>query len=324
MIETYTFQADAYTIELSPLGASIVRLLTPDRNRRFENIVFTYADKSRYEHNTKFPGATIGPLAGRVYPPEIFQNGKTYTLKSDHAVHHHSGRDNLAFKRFEMEKGKNAVIFTLKPTYEHFPAADMVRVIYRFHPDGFTITHETTTDHDTYSNLTNHTYFNLGGEGHDSLDHHTLRLNADRVYTLSEHNIPMNCVPVKHTWFDFTEERPLKDSLKALADTPQRGIDHCFVFSSPKEITLKCAQGGRCLHITTDYPSVQVYTNNFPADDPAEGFRPDKAHSHICFETQYPPNDMHRDQNPGSFQRKHTTRTHTTSYTFKEEEDDSF
>ena len=311
------YQNDTYKITLSPLGASMIRLETKDKFGRFNNIVFTYQDYAQYTNNKKFAGVTVGPYTGRIYPPTITQNNQTYTL-GEKAPHLHGGKDSFALKQFHVKSLKNQIIFTLKPHYIHYPAPNQIEVIYHFHKNHFTITYQTTTDHDTYVNLTNHSYFNLSGFYQDSIKAHHLKLPATKVSKLSNKTLPLGYDDVEDTMFDFNTEKPLKKTLELLSTTAQKGLDHCYLLKPHEPIVLKHPMSKRILKITTDYPAVQVYSNNYPSKHTNDYGVQDQQHHYICFEAQHPANDIHTFKKPSSFQAANTTKAYHITYHFKE------
>ena len=153
---------------------------------------------------------------------------------------------------------------------EGFPGTLTIKITYTLnHKDELRIDYEATTDKDTVVNLTNHSYFNLGGEGEGSVLGHVLKLNSDRYTPFDEASIPVGDVAkVQGTIYDFTLPVAVGTRWADIKSNPV-GYDNNFVVSQvrPNEMTL-CAEvvepkSGRKMTIFTTEPGVQVYAGNF-------------------------------------------------------------
>jgi len=313
-----TYESAAQKITLTTLGASIKRFFAPDRKGNFENIVLTYADDEDYVENTKYLGATVGPYAGRIFPPELFVNDDHYRLESNFMdnVNLHSGSESISRHNFNhLIKDDQTVLFTtVKPAENsRYPGFITFIVTYRFKEDGMEITYETTTDKDTYTNLTNHTYFNLTGTPAKSILDHWLKIPAEKYLVLDEFYVGQSLEDVSGTPFDFREEKPIREAVETLEKSPQKGIDHPFLLEE-QNLSIKDETSGRFLSITTDYETVVVYTNNLPTDHLLEQGLKDRTHHAVCLECQHLPNDIHFSKEPASFQAAGTVKKRHIHY----------
>ncbi len=317
-IKRITYQNNHLKVGLLNIGGSIERFETPNRHGVFENIVITYSSLGDYIDNTKFLGANVGPYAGRIDPPVLTLNQKTYTLEKNfmNSLNLHSGKDNIAFRLFDVTIiDESRVEFTLRLEDDtlDFPNPMTIGIRYTFFEDGFTITYETTSEVESLSNLTNHSYFNLSGNLKTSVLNHSLKIPADYYMALNDRFIGTKKTSVANTPFDFRESKVLKEGIQSLVNTPQKGLDHPF-FLKENPVELRDVSSGRFLSLTTDYDCLVVYTNNILTDHLFEGDKKDKDHLAVCLEAQHLPNDIHSMKDPRSLLKKGQTKTNTITY----------
>ncbi len=310
-------ESDKYKVVLISLGAAIKRFLTPDTQGEFENITLSYDDERDYLENPKFLGATIGPYAGRIYPPSLRVNHKMYSLESNFMDHAnlHSGSDNIMLHNFTSTIEDEAVIFTTvqKETSSHFPSDMNFEVRYEFNEHGFDIIFNVESDQVAVANLTNHTHFNLSGDAKRTVLEHTLEIPAEQYIHLDAKFIGESIKSVEKTPFDFRTEKPLKKGIAPLKSTPQKGIDHPFVLQDGT-ITLKDYVSGRYLQVKTNYDALVVYTNNFLTDKLLEPSIKDIDHLSVCLEAQHIPNDVHFLDNATSFMKPNSKKQNIITY----------
>lgn len=314
------FQNQHLKATILSYGATLVDLETPDNQGTFESIVMRYPTFEPYLQNTKLLGSTVGPYAGRIWPVNLTLNNQIWMLDApSNRPFLHSEGANLARKPFSIfESGDTFVI--LKTTHQHldagYPGTLEVFVTYRFEEDVMTIEYRAHSDHDTYLNLTHHSYFNLSGQLKRDVTNHTLRIPATSVYTLLENGAPGACVKVEDTVFDFNITEPLNKALDVLKKSTIKGLDHPFILKGDEPIILADPQSGRRLSIKTSYDSVVVYTNNHVSEHYFLPSQKDRYYLGICLETQHLPNDVNLLDHPTSFLPARTVRTHQTHYQF--------
>jgi aldose 1-epimerase len=314
----YTYKNAYQEITFSSHGASIIKWLTPNKNGVFENIVMSYQNEADYLDNPKHLGAHVGPYAGRIYPAQLRINEKTFILDKNFLDHAnlHSGKSNLQNIMYDVFiQNDNTIIFTSKKQQKDslFPGDLDIKIIFEIKGNTLYQTYETYSNHDTVTNFTNHTYFNLSGNLKEDILNHTLKITAHLYGDLDEKFITKSLKGVSHTPFDFRKPKRLKDAIIPLKKTPQLGLDHPFLLDN-KTITLHDSKSKRSLVIQTNQDTLVVYTNNFLTDRPLENGIKDYPHLAVCLETQHYPNDINFMKFPRSIHKAKTKHIQKTSY----------
>ena len=288
-------------------GGIIVSIRVPDRKGELADIVLGHETLEGYIPNPPYLGAIVGRYANRIANGTFTLDGKTYTLpKNDGPNTLHGGVDRTFNKVVwdgEPLKGKTGVAFSYlsKDGEEGFPGNLKVKVTYTL-TDGnaLLVDYEATTDKATPINLSQHSYFNLKGEGNGDILDHEIMINADRFTPVDKNLIPTGELrPVKGTPFDFT--KPEKIGARIDDNYEQlvlgHGYDHNFVLNSKPEQNGEVLaaraydpSSGRALEVWTTQPAVQFYTGNF-LDGSVTG---KKGHVYkrryaFCLETQHYP-----------------------------------
>lgn len=270
--------AEGFVCSVITFGAAIQEIRAPDRNGRFADVVLGHDDLDGYVASRMFFGATVGRVSNRI------ANG-AFTL--DGVVHHvapndgpnalHGGHEGFDRRNWTIvETGETPEPFVTLALAssdgdQNFPGRLDSRVTFRLSgPREVSILFEATTDRPTIAALTNHTYFDLGGEG-DILDHQ-LRIEADRFLAVDPVLIPMGDPrPVAGTPFDFREPRAIGEHIRRSDEQilTARGYDHNFclrggVSAAPRlAARVEHRASGRVLELHTDQPGVQFYSGNF-------------------------------------------------------------
>ena len=225
-------------------GATITRLLVPDRTGEISDIIGGFDSVESYKGATSYQGAVIGRFGNRIADGRFTLDGVDYTLAVNNGVNHlHGG--NIGFdKRIwavtEQDGDEPRLVLSLvSPDGEEgYPGTLKVTVTYTLTKDsGLRISYNATTDKRTIVNLTNHAYFNLGGYASGSVLEHELTLDADAYLPINKNLIPTGELrAVKGTPFDFTMAKKLsKDQYADDGDLNfAGGYDHCFCFNGGK------------------------------------------------------------------------------------------
>ncbi|TWU64472.1 Aldose 1-epimerase precursor [Crateriforma conspicua] len=268
-------------VDVVPLGAIITAIRVPDASGAMADVVLGFNDVSNYTDAVDHPyfGAVVGRYGNRIAKGEFQLNGQTYRLACNNGSNHLHGGD-VGFDRKEwtvVSSDDNQMVLQLESPDgdEGYPGNLIVTVTYKVSaPGDLEVLYEATTDQATPVNLTQHTYFNLGGEGSGDILDHELKLNASQFVPVDPTLIPTGqLADVADTPFDFRQAKPISRDI--LSSHPQleigQGFDHNFIISKDSSnqqsislaASVKHPTSGRTLEVWTDQPGVQFYSGNF-------------------------------------------------------------
>lgn len=329
-VDLYTLtNKNGMQVAITNFGGTIVSIKVPDKEGKLADVVLGYDGVSGYETGKAFLGATIGRYGNRIAGGKFALDGKTYTLpKNDGPNTLHGGL-----------KGFNARVWTAKDvsgpngealqlTYlskdgeEGFPGNLSVKVIFTLaNTNALKIDYSATTDKDTVANLTNHSYFNLHGQGEGDILGTELTIHASRFTPVDSTLIPTGELKsVKGTPFDFTKSTAIGARINE--DNEQlkfaKGYDDNWVLDGWKPGMLHLAaqaydpKSGRVLEVSTTEPGLQFYTGNFldgihGKDGKVYNFR-----YAFCLETQHFPDSPNHANFP-STELKPGQKYHSTT-----------
>ncbi len=275
------------SVEITNYGATVRSILVPDSAGGVDNVVLGFATLADYVENftnpapggsgSTFFGTTIGRYANRIANGKFALNGSTHKLPKNNAPNTlHGGPEAFNTKVWDAttEKGQDFVGLKLTYTdpdgYNGFPGTVETEVTYKLTWDNqLRIDYRANTDKPTVINLTNHTYFNLAGEGSGSVYDQLMKINASAYTPTDETMIPTGEIaPVEGTPFDFRTMKPIGRDIRE--DDEQlvlaHGYDHNWVLDGSGMRLISVAgdpKSGRVLLTYTDQPGVQFYTGNF-------------------------------------------------------------
>jgi aldose 1-epimerase len=278
-VERYTL-ANAAGIEVAvlPYGGIVQSLRVPDREGRRASVVLGFASLDDYVARNPYFGCIAGRYANRIARGRFTLDGETYQLAvNDGPNHLHGGRKGFDKHVWDAAAadGTLSLSRTSPDGEEGYPGTLAVEVTYTLtEQNALRIEYHATTDRPTIVNLTNHSYFNLAGEGAGSIEGHALQLNAGHFTPVDETLIPTGEIaPVAGTPLDFVRPERigarLRDGHEQIVRA--RGYDHNLVLNrpSPDDAALILAArvhepgSGRTMEVRTTEPSIQFYTGNF-------------------------------------------------------------
>ncbi len=319
-ITLYTLtNANGMEVDAMNYGGIIVSIRVPDRKGQFVDVVLGHENLEGYVPNPPYLGAIVGRYANRIANGTFTLDGKTYTLpKNDGSNTLHGGTEktfNKVVWDAEPLKGKAGATFTYlsKDGDDGWPGNLKVRVTYTLTNDNsLVVDYEATTDKATPINLSQHSYFNLAGEGTGDILNHELTLNADRFTPVDKNLIPTGELrPVKGTPMDFTSSTKIgariDDNYEQLV--LGHGYDHNWVINRSGGGLVLAARmyeptSGRVLEVSTTQPGVQFYTGNF-LDGSVTGKEGHvyKRRYGFCLETQHFPDSPNHPDFPNTILR---------------------
>lgn len=295
-------------VKLLSYGAAIVDLLVPDRDGNIESVVLSYADVKDYITNSPYFGAAVGRVSGRIAEGSFTLDSKTYRLYKNYGRNHgHGGPEGFSFKLWGWEAVENEAAARVEFSYSSrdmeagFPGKLDVKITYSLTGDNIlTIEYEAYSDRRTLCNLTNHSYFNLSGDYKEKVTEQRLLIKAGSFLELNENQIPTGrLIPVEGTPMDFNKPKEIGRDIEA--DYWQlrltNGYDHAWLLDSDKDqVELYDEKSGRKMTVSTTYPSVVVYSYNFPNDEKLRNGKCGSKYDGICFETQYEPDGINHEK----------------------------
>ncbi|MEV1019017.1 aldose epimerase family protein [Streptomyces sp. NPDC050264] len=315
-------------------GGIVQSLELPDRRGRYVNVSLGYDNIERYVTGTTFFGSTIGRYGNRIANGRFTLDGKAYQLSVNDGVNSlHGGAKGFNTRVWDVEPFTSGSDVGLDLHYTSvdgemgYPGTLKVKVTFTLTARGdWRIDYTATTDRATVVNLTNHTYYNLAGEGSGGIHDHELTLAAARYTPTDSGLIPTGeLAKVAGTPFDFRSGKAIGDDIRA--GHPQlitaKGFDHNWVLdkgvtSRPVHFaTLRDPGSGRTLRIATDQPGVQFYSGNF-LDGTLVGpsGRTYRQGDGLCLETQHFPDAPNRPAFPSTVLRPGDTYRSTTVHSF--------
>lgn len=333
----YTLSHGDITIDITNYGGIITRILVPDRVGAVDDVALGYNTLDEYIAETPYFGALIGRYGNRIANGKFKLNGKTYKLAKNNTP------GDIGCNLHGGDKGFDKVVWDATPSFidgkpaltlnylskngeEGFPGNLNVEVTYSLTDDsGIKIDYHATTDKATPVNLTNHTYFNLKGEGSGSINGHVMQINAARYTPVDKGLIPTGeLAPVAGTPFDFTQASKIGDHVNAEHDqiTFGGGLDHNWVLdnqdgSMDLAATVYEPVSGRVLEVWTEEPGLQFYGGNF-LDGSLVG-KSGRAYNYrdgFCLETQHYPDSPNQKSFPSTILNPGETYETTTIYKF--------
>jgi len=313
-------------------GGIIVSIRVADRNGEFADVVLGHENLEGYRPNPPYFGAIVGRYANRIANGTFTLDGKTYTLPKNDGPNTLHGGVKRTFDKVvwdaELLKGKTGVAFSYfsKDGEEGFPGNLRVKVTYTLtNANALEIDYEATTDKATPINLSQHSYFNLKGEGNGDILDHEIMINADRFTPVDKNLIPTGELrPVKGTPFDFTTQTKIGARIDDNYDqlVLGHGYDHNFVINRQVGGLVLAARvyeptTGRTLEVSTTQPGVQFYTGNF-LDGTITGKQGHvyKRRYGFCLETQHFPDSPNHPDFPNTILRPGETFQQKTVFKF--------
>ena len=348
-VDRYTLRnANGMTVRILTYGGIIQSLSVPDRRGRFTNVTLGFADlagylSDAYKKANPYFGAIIGRYGNRIGGAHFTLDGNTYTLDANNGPNTlhggFTGFDKVMWAAQEVP-GTNTVGLRLSRTSVEgegcanpgvtctgFPGNLQVSVLFTLdNKNRLRFDYTATTDKPTVVNLTNHSYWNLSGEGSGTIYDHLLKLNADKFTPVDAGLIPTGEErPVAGTPFDFRTFHAIGARIRGNDQQLVfgRGYDHNFVLNAPtgsglnKAAVLFDPYSGRKLTILTTEPGIQFYSGNF-LDGTLYGTsgRQYRQGDGLALETQHFPDSPNKPNFPSTRLDPGQTYRSTTVYAF--------
>ncbi|MFC8916914.1 aldose epimerase family protein [Streptomyces sp. NPDC057116] len=335
VVHRWTLRNGGTRLKVLSYGGIVQSLEVPDRHGRYANVSLGFDDLDAYVSSSPFFGALIGRYGNRIAGGRFTLDGREHRLSvNDGPNSLHGGARGFDKRVWDVEPftdrtGVGLVLRYVSADGEMgYPGTLRVTVTYTLTPRGeWRVDYAATTDRATVVNLTNHTYYNLAGEGGGDVLGHELRLAASRYTPTDATLIPTGeLAPVAGTPFDFRSGKPIGEDIRTAH--PQlvlaQGYDHNWVLDKgatarPLPVaTLRDPGSGRTMTIATTEPGVQFYSGNF-LDGTLAGpsGRTYRQGDGLCLETQHFPDSPNRPEFPSTVLRPGATYRSTTVHRFR-------
>lgn len=326
-VDLYTLKnAKGAEADISTYGGVVVSLKMPDKSGAMGDIVLGFDDFTGYLIPPPYFGAIIGRYGNRIGHGRFKLDGVEYSLPKndgDNTLHGGiHGFDKVLWKA--TPEGANSVQLTYlsKDGEEGFPGNLSATVVYTLTDNNeLKIEYSATTDKDTVVNLTNHSYFNLAGEGQGDILGHSVTIDADRFTPVDKGLIPTGKLSgVEGTPLDFRQPHVIGERINS--KDPQLvyglGYDENFVLNHPGDLSAIAARvtepkSGRVMEVLTSEPGLQFYTgNHLDGTLHGKGGHVYAKNAAFCMETQHYPDSPNKPSFPSTV-LKPGDRYHTTT-----------
>ena len=307
-------------------GATVTRLMVPDRNQQFGDVVLGFDTLPGYLQKTNpYFGSLVGRYGNRIAKGKFTLDKQVYQLSmNDHGNTLHGGLvglDKVVWKAKKLPGDSSLALTVLsKDGDQGFPGNLTVTVIYTVtHDNSLQIAYKATTDKATPVNLTNHCYFNLSAGKEPTILAHEVAINADYFTAVDSLLIPTGLLPkVKGTPMDFTAPKLIGKDIAGV----KGGYDHNWVLNRKGSELEKIASvyhssSGRLMEVFTTEPGLQFYTGNF-LDSTLQGKNKQvyPQHAAFCMETQHFPDGPNQPAFPNTILKPGEVYQQLTKYHF--------
>lgn len=338
-VQLFTLKNDnGMTVKITNYGAIITSIMVPDRDGKLGDVALGYNHLKSYTNAVDKPyfGAVVGRYGNRIANGQFTIDGETYQLAVNNGPNSlHGGI--IGFDKViwdaETVSGDDwtglQLQYRAKDMEEGYPGNLDVTLTYRLYSDNkLEMDYKATTDKATPVNLTQHTYFNLKGEGNGDILDHQLMLNADRYTPVDDTLIPTGELPsVEGTPFDFRKAKAIGKDIEQEDQQLEYGMgyDHNFVLdrgdAKASDMVLAAQvyepTTGRVLEVHTQEPGIQFYCGNF-LDGRLKG-KSGKTYEFrggFCLETQHFPDSPNQPTFPTTILKPGQTYHTKTTFTF--------
>lgn len=336
VVRYFTLENDnGMVVKATNYGAIITSIVVPDKDGNLADVALGYERAASYMNAVDKPyfGAIVGRYGNRIAKGQFSVDGEDYTLAINNAPNHlHGGLtgfDKVIWTPiFDEAANRLTLTYLSRDMEEGYPGNLKVKVTYTLAKDNrLIVDYHATTDKATPINLTQHTYFNLKGEGEGDILGHQLMLNANRFTPVDKTLIPTGeLAVVKGTPFDFLTAKAIGKDIEARNEQLEfgGGYDHNWVLNASNgDSKLNLAaevyepESGRVMKVLTSEPGIQFYCGNF-LDGRLTG-KAGKPYVHrggFCLETQHYPDSPNQDAFPSTILKPGDTYQTQTVFEF--------
>lgn len=319
-------------VAVTNYGARVVSMIVPDKSGKPTDVCVGFDAVQPYaEGADTYFGAVVGRYGNRIAKGKFKLEGKEYTLAINNGPNSlHGGKKGFSRVVWNAQQQNDSTLvlnYLSKDGEEGYPGNLNVKVTYTvLKNEQLKIAYEATTDKATVLNLTNHSYFNLNGQGSGNVLNHSVMINANSYTPVDSTLIPTGkSEPVKGTPLDFTTATTIGARIDDTTNQQLKfghGYDHNYVLNHDGTTIMKAAEvvGDKTnivMDVYTDQPGLQFYTGNFmDGSHTIKGGRKDDHRSAFCMETQHFPDSPNQPGFPSTELSPGQHYTTTTIYKF--------
>jgi aldose 1-epimerase len=312
-------------------GAAITEMHVPDRNGESKDVTLGFDSLEGYLRNDPFFGVIAGRYANRIAKGQFSLGAKSYDLAVNNGPNHlHGGKEGFNTKIWsatplsENDSEGVRLTYTSPNNEEGYPGELKVQLDYILSESNeLRMDYQATSDEATPINLTNHAYWNLGGEGSGQIGNHEISINADFFTPVDDDLIPTGEIhSVANTPLDFRSSRLIGERIKEVGHTPT-GYDHNFVLKKSeigaleRAATARHEGSGRQMEVLTTEPGIQLYTANFlDGTIVGKSGTPYEYQNGLCLECQHFPDSPNQPHFPATILYPGTVYKQTTVHRF--------
>lgn len=307
-VHLYTLKAGDLKLSVSTLGAAWTSLVVPSKKGAKDDVLLGFSSLAGYTGVNPYMGATIGRVGNRVGNAQFPLGGKIYNLYKNDGQHSlHGGRRGFDKKIWDAEvfEERDGIFIRFELNSpdgdEGYPGNLKAIVSYGLSKSGeLTAIYEARIDAPCPVNMTNHSYFNLAGEGSGDILSHDLVLHSSSYIEVDSTLIPTGkLLPVDGGPFDFRSRKSVMKDFSAV----DGGYDHCFTVDGEIGKLRPCAEvyegtSGRSMKVYTTQPGIQFYSGNFLSGLQGKCGSVYNKHAGFCLETQHFPDSPNKTEFP--------------------------
>ncbi|MFT4018925.1 MAG: aldose epimerase family protein [Agriterribacter sp.] len=319
-------------VAITNYGGRIVSIVVPDKNNNPTDVAVGFKTVKEYQGpGDAYFGALIGRVGNRIAKGKFTLDGKEYTLATNNGPNSlHGGNKGFSAAVWDATQANDTTLslsYVSKDGEEGYPGTLTANVTYTLGADNsIRIDYKATTDKKTVVNLTNHTYFNLNGEGSGTILNHLVQINADKYTPVDATLIPTGKLePVAGTPFDFTKPTAIGSRIDTVNNIQLKnggGYDHNFALANAGPALHDAAevtgdQSGIVMNVLTTEPGLQFYIGNFMSGKNSfKSGAKDDYRTAFCMETQHFPDAPNQKNFPSIVIEPGKEYTSTTVYKF--------
>lgn len=325
--DVYTISnANGYAVDILTYGARIIRILAPDKNGNIDDLIVGCKTPEDYYGENPYFGATIGRYGNRIEGAKFILNDHEYHIEPNEKGNTLHGGYSSNFDRViwnaKIENDALVLSHVSPDGAGGFPGTLSVKVVFSLSNENeLKIEYFATTDKDTVCNLTNHSYFNIGGQ--ETVLGHELQIKSRRMTKIDKNLIPHGEYEnIDGTPYSFYKPKLLGQDMFSDVEMIKHcnGFDFNYCIERETERGLElCAslydpESGRKMECYTTLPGVQLYTACATG-----GFKGKKNyvnHCAVCLETQRYPNSPNCPQYPSTTLKAEEEYHEITVYKF--------